>query len=64
MSFETEEDTMKPVFFALFAFLAVGCGKNACEELAECLDVDDEGAADATDAELEACEALLDESDC
>lgn len=57
---------MKPVLFAFFALMATGCGKNACEELAECLDVDvDEGeAADATDAELEACEALLDESDC
>jgi hypothetical protein len=55
---------MKPVLFAFFALMATGCGKNACEELAECLDVDEGEAADATDAELEACEALLDESDC
>jgi len=55
-----EEDTMKPTYLALFAFLATGCGKNACEELAECLGVDDEGAADASDEEIEACEAALD----
>lgn len=55
---------MKPVLFAFFALMATGCGKNACEELADCLGADEGDAADASDAELEACEAVLDETDC
>jgi hypothetical protein len=39
-------------------------GKNACEELAECLGADADGAANATDEAIVACEGLLDEYDC
>ena len=49
----------------LFALLASGCsGKNACEELAECLDADAEYDGDPTDEEIEACEITLDMTDC
>ena len=47
----------------LFALFASGCsGKNACEELADCLDA--EYAGDSTDEEIEACEITLDVTDC
>ena len=55
---------MKRMLIVLFAFLVTGCGKNACEELAECVGGDEEAAADATDEEIEACETVLDASDC
>ena len=55
---------MNRMLIVLFAFLATGCGKNACEELAECVGGDEEAAADASDAEIDACEEVLDASDC
>jgi hypothetical protein len=38
-----------------FAFLAAGCGKSACDELADCLGAENDGSADE-----DACETALD----
>ena len=41
----------------LGAFLLAGCGKSACDELADCLGVD---ADDAEETDEDACQTALD----
>ena len=50
---------MMRIIFVLFAFLTTGCGKSACDELADCLDTE---APD--DADEDACQEALDAGAC
>ena len=50
---------MTRTFILAFAFLAAGCGKSACDQLADCLGT--ENTTDESSDELEdACQAALD----
>jgi hypothetical protein len=51
---------MNRILIVLFAFLATGCGKNACEELADCLNMD-APTEEPTAEQEEACEEELEE---
>jgi hypothetical protein len=46
---------MTRTFILAFAFLAAGCGKSACDEIADCLGTENDGSVDEED-----CQTALD----